>query len=148
MAGWQSARLKLSAGKWSAADEQAERKDGPSCAVAASWLWAALEKAVRDELRTYPGSVQAYLTHRNPLWNLVGRVCFHLQKAAAKSAFLKGLIAQASAGQQLGQVPASAKAKELRRTPGWSRQQGGAGVGPGVRAGARTGPGAGGRNRG
>lgn len=40
--------------------------------------WEALEAAVRDELRNFPGSVQEYLAGKNPLWNFVGRVCFHL----------------------------------------------------------------------
>src|SRR5207237_1785325 len=41
-------------------------------------LWGELEEALRAELHGYPGTVQAYLHSRSPVWNLVGRVCLHL----------------------------------------------------------------------
>jgi len=34
--------------------------------------------AVRDELATWDGTVEAFLRQASPAWNLVGRVCFHL----------------------------------------------------------------------
>jgi non-specific serine/threonine protein kinase len=40
--------------------------------------WAELGAFVRGELHRHPGSVQSYLQARNPAWNLVGRVYFHL----------------------------------------------------------------------
>jgi len=40
--------------------------------------WAELEAFFREEIRHHRGSVQAYLQARNPVWNLVGRVYFHL----------------------------------------------------------------------
>jgi non-specific serine/threonine protein kinase len=40
--------------------------------------WAELEAFFREEIRRHRGSVQSYLQARNPVWNLVGRVYFHL----------------------------------------------------------------------
>src|SRR6185295_16789866 len=41
-------------------------------------LWNELETAFRDAIAAHEGSVQEWLAARNPTWNLVGRVCFHL----------------------------------------------------------------------
>ena len=41
-------------------------------------LWTALEDRTRSEARRAGGNVQDYLKNRNPLWNMVGRVVFHL----------------------------------------------------------------------
>ena len=40
--------------------------------------WADLEAFFREEIRRHRGSVQSYLQAKNPVWNLVGRVYFHL----------------------------------------------------------------------
>ncbi|MCA1664032.1 MAG: SNF2 helicase-associated domain-containing protein, partial [Myxococcales bacterium] len=40
--------------------------------------WRELEQAFIDELREWDGAVAAFLAAHNPVWNLVGRVCFHL----------------------------------------------------------------------
>ena len=40
--------------------------------------WEELEAFFREEVRRHQGSVQSYLQARNPVWNLVGRVYFHL----------------------------------------------------------------------
>jgi non-specific serine/threonine protein kinase len=40
--------------------------------------WAELEAFFREEVRHHRGSIQAYLQAKSPLWNLVGRVYFHL----------------------------------------------------------------------
>jgi superfamily II DNA or RNA helicase len=40
--------------------------------------WADLEAFFREEIRRHRGSVQSYLQARNAVWNLVGRVYFHL----------------------------------------------------------------------
>ena len=40
--------------------------------------WADLEEFFRGEARRHRGSIQAYLSAKNPIWNLVGRVYFHL----------------------------------------------------------------------
>ena len=45
-------------------------------------LWSGMEAAFQDEVRAWPGTVQAWLQARHPLWNLVGRVCFHLAEHA------------------------------------------------------------------
>ncbi|HET6147276.1 MAG TPA: DEAD/DEAH box helicase [Polyangia bacterium] len=41
-------------------------------------LCARMGQAVRDELAGWQGTVEAFLRHANPIWNVVGRVCFHL----------------------------------------------------------------------
>ncbi|MDD5101064.1 MAG: DEAD/DEAH box helicase [Syntrophales bacterium] len=41
-------------------------------------LWMALEDRTRSEAGRAGGNVQNYLKNRNPLWNMVGRVVFHL----------------------------------------------------------------------
>jgi non-specific serine/threonine protein kinase len=41
-------------------------------------IWNDLDHSVREEIRDFPGGAQEYLKSRNPLWNLVGRVSFHL----------------------------------------------------------------------
>jgi non-specific serine/threonine protein kinase len=41
-------------------------------------LWADLQATVREELRDFAGTAAQYLQAKNPLWNRVGRVCFHL----------------------------------------------------------------------
>jgi non-specific serine/threonine protein kinase len=41
-------------------------------------LWRETDKALRDELAEAHCGVQEFLKQRNPAWNLVGRVCFHL----------------------------------------------------------------------
>jgi len=41
-------------------------------------LWHELQELVLDEASAYDGGPVAYLRHLNPLWNLLGRVTFHL----------------------------------------------------------------------
>jgi non-specific serine/threonine protein kinase len=40
--------------------------------------WREMEAAARETLAAVEGPVQAWLRAKHPLWNLVGRVCFHL----------------------------------------------------------------------
>jgi superfamily II DNA or RNA helicase len=47
-------------------------------AVRLQTWWADLEAFFREEIRRHQGSVQSYLQARNAVWNLVGRVYFHL----------------------------------------------------------------------
>ena len=49
--------------------------------VDAPWverLWQDVERAFAAELREWDGPVATFLSVRGPVWNLVGRVCFHL----------------------------------------------------------------------
>jgi non-specific serine/threonine protein kinase len=41
-------------------------------------LYGRMLSAVQDELAEWEGSVEEFLRHASPAWNLVGRVCFHL----------------------------------------------------------------------
>ncbi|MGH7296613.1 MAG: SNF2 helicase-associated domain-containing protein, partial [Polyangiaceae bacterium] len=52
-------------------------------------LWNELEDALQAEIRAHEGPVSGWLAARSPLWNLVGRVCFHLaeNKADAMAPF-------------------------------------------------------------
>ena len=71
-------------------------------------LWKALDAALREELSESKLALQEFLKERNPAWNLVGRVCFHLAEnrgdEEAPFAFLAtytaGLSAQARARHQ------------------------------------------------
>jgi non-specific serine/threonine protein kinase len=51
--------------------------------------WAELETFFREEAGRHRGSVQSYLLQKSPVWNLVGRVYFHLaeNKADAEHPF-------------------------------------------------------------
>jgi non-specific serine/threonine protein kinase len=46
--------------------------------------WAELEAFFREEIGRHRGSVQSYLQAKNPVWNLVGRVYFHLAENKAE----------------------------------------------------------------
>jgi non-specific serine/threonine protein kinase len=41
-------------------------------------LWEALDAYTQNEIRQDTGDVQTFLKKRNPLWNMVGKVIFHL----------------------------------------------------------------------
>ncbi|MBF0499817.1 MAG: DEAD/DEAH box helicase [Candidatus Riflebacteria bacterium] len=41
-------------------------------------FWLEMLRAFRDEINAWQGTVQDYFQAKNPLWKLVGRVCFHL----------------------------------------------------------------------
>ncbi len=41
-------------------------------------FWAEMQSALLDDLSKFKGDVQVYLKEKNPIWNLVGRVYFHL----------------------------------------------------------------------
>ena len=45
--------------------------------------WADLQAFFREEIRRHRGSVQSYLQAKNAVWNLVGRVYFHLAENKA-----------------------------------------------------------------
>jgi len=49
--------------------------------------WAALEAHVRAEIAQTPGGAAAYLRNRNPAWNAVGRVTFHLAENKRNPAY-------------------------------------------------------------
>ena len=55
-------------------------------------LWGQLQETARAQIAAENGDVQAWLQHKHPSWNLMGRVCFHLAEnknnAQAPFAFL------------------------------------------------------------
>ena len=44
----------------------------------AAGFWTAMDAALREDLAAFTGSVEEYLHRASPVWNLVGRVHFHL----------------------------------------------------------------------
>jgi non-specific serine/threonine protein kinase len=71
--------------------------------------WAELEGFFRGEVRRHAGSIQSYLQARNPIWNLVGRVYFHLaenrQDPEHPFAFLATYTTRLSARARLQHQP-------------------------------------------
>ena len=74
-------------------------------------LWEALDAALREELAESKLVLQEFLKRRNPAWNLVGRVCFHLAENRgddeAPFAFLATYTAQLSAQARAQHLPLS-----------------------------------------
>jgi non-specific serine/threonine protein kinase len=72
-------------------------------------LWQGLDEAFRLELNAAGGSVQAFLKGLNPVWNLVGRVHFHLAENrkddAAPFAFLATYTDRLSAHAKAQHLP-------------------------------------------
>jgi non-specific serine/threonine protein kinase len=72
-------------------------------------LWNDLLEVVRAELAAYAGSVKEYLAGKNPLWNLVGRVCFHLvenkRNPELPFAFLATYASRLSGQTQVAHLP-------------------------------------------
>ena len=87
-------------------------------------FWDAIDAAFRDELRGFDGPVEAWLLSKNPAWNTVGRVHFHLAEnkrdPARPFAFLAtyatALSAQARVQHApLGQALAGVRRRDERR---------------------------------
>ena len=72
-------------------------------------LWDELLATVRAELLAATGSVQEYLAGKNRLWNLVGRVCFHLvenkRNPEVPFAFLATYASRLSGQAQVAHLP-------------------------------------------
>ncbi|HRI53329.1 MAG TPA: DEAD/DEAH box helicase [Pseudomonadota bacterium] len=72
-------------------------------------LWDELLATVRAELAAATGSVQEYLAGKNRLWNLVGRVCFHLvenkRNPEVPFAFLATYASRLSGQAQVAHLP-------------------------------------------
>jgi len=72
-------------------------------------LWRETEAAFRDELRAWRGTVAAYLGEKSSVWNLVGRVCFHLAENKRDPerpfAFLATYSTRVSAGAKVQHAP-------------------------------------------
>lgn len=72
-------------------------------------LWADLQSAAREEIAAEAGDVQAWLLHKHPSWNLLGRVCFHLAEnksnEQAPFAFLATYAARVSQQSRVQHLP-------------------------------------------
>ncbi len=68
-------------------------------------LWTDLQAAARAEIAEANADLQAWLQHKHPSWNLVGRVCFHLAEnknnERAPFAFLATYAASVSQRSQV-----------------------------------------------
>ncbi len=53
----------------------------------ANILWQRLNQALREELQSFDGSLEAYLAAYHSAWNTVGRVCFHLAENKANTEY-------------------------------------------------------------
>ena len=79
--------------------------------ASADWIalrWAALTRAARAALDAHDGPALTWLRARSPLWNTVGRVCFHLAERKGDEARPFAFLATYTAG-----VSAAAAAQHL-----------------------------------
>ncbi len=80
-------------------------------------LWGAIEEAVHAELAAWRGTVAEYLAGKNPVWSLVGRVCFHLAENKADPehpfAFLATYSTRVGGARDVKHLPLSRALKEL-----------------------------------
>ena len=90
-------------------------------------LWDGLDKTLHEEMRGFPGGPQAYLRTRNPIWNLVGRVWFHLAENRRDPenpfAFLATYTSRVSKQARPQYLPLG---KALQEYAGGSKQEGAA----------------------
>ena len=79
-------------------------------------LCARMGEAVREELAAWEGTVEAFLRHASPAWNLVGRVCFHLAEnkgdAEAPFAFVATYTTRPSPEAKLRHLPLAQALRE------------------------------------
>lgn len=80
-------------------------------------LWGEIDRALREELASTGGSLQAFLKSRHPTWNLVGRVHFNLAEnrkdPEAPFAFLATYTARVSAHGKTQHQPLSRSLEEF-----------------------------------
>ncbi|MEX3791374.1 SNF2 helicase-associated domain-containing protein [Paraburkholderia sp. BR14374] len=80
-------------------------------------LWGEIDSALRQELASTGGSLQAWLSSRHPTWNLVGRVHFNLTENRkdpdAPFAFLATYTARLSAHGKTQHQPLSRALEEF-----------------------------------
>ena len=62
--------------------------------------WSAIEEALHRELALFTGTVADYLHDKNPLWRVVGRVCFHLAENKRDPAYPFAFMAPTPASSQ------------------------------------------------
>ena len=79
--------------------------------------WREIEEALRGELASFQGTVSDYLRKRSSLWNLVGRVCFHMvenkRDSRAPFAFLATYASRLSAQARVQHQPLSRALQEF-----------------------------------
>ena len=72
-------------------------------------LWSEIAAALDAELAGWPGTVESFLRDKSPVWNLVGRVCFHLAEnkrdEAHPFAFLATYSSRLSAHAKVQHLP-------------------------------------------
>jgi len=79
-------------------------------------LWEDIDGAFKAELAESGEDVQAFLKRRNPVWNVVGRVCFHLAENKRSEhtpfAFMATYASRLSSGARIQHLPLSRALKE------------------------------------
>ncbi len=87
------------------------------CAAFLAERWRELEEALRAELASFQGTLAEYLRKKSSLWNLVGRVCFHLvenkRDSKAPFAFLATYAGRLSAQARVQHQPLSRALQEF-----------------------------------
>jgi len=72
-------------------------------------LWDRIGQALRQELAAFDGPVDNYLHGKNPIWNRMGRVCFHLAENKRGEerpfAFVATYTARLSAAAKVQHLP-------------------------------------------
>jgi superfamily II DNA or RNA helicase len=78
--------------------------------------WDEVHGAFRDEIRGFDDTVQSWLQQRSAVWNLVGRVCFHLAENRNDEeypfAFLATYTSRVSSKAKVQHVPLSRAVEE------------------------------------
>jgi non-specific serine/threonine protein kinase len=79
-------------------------------------LCARMGLAVSEELAAWEGTVEGFLRHASPIWNLVGRVCFHLAENKGDDqtpfAFLATYTTRLSAQARVQHLPLARALRE------------------------------------
>ncbi|MBP7866448.1 MAG: DEAD/DEAH box helicase [Acidobacteria bacterium] len=72
-------------------------------------LWGGMQEAFRRAVAAYPGTVADWFHASNPLWRMVGRICFHLAENRNRPdrpfAFLATYTSRLSEGARLQHLP-------------------------------------------
>ena len=83
----------------------------------AAGFWTAMDAALREDLAAFTGSVEEYLHRASPVWNLVGRVHFHLaenkRRPEAPFAFLATYTTGVSTAGKVQHAPLGQALREF-----------------------------------
>jgi len=79
-------------------------------------LWTRIGEALRREIAAFDGPIEKYLHAKNPIWNRMGRVCFHLAEnkrdEESPFAFVATYTARLSAAAKVQHLPLAEALRE------------------------------------